>query len=130
DIPELSTTCGRGASHPRSPAMRLPAMTTTESIPWAITAIGSDTAVASAEAADHTTAWTAALRAARTALLTGDLDTIAVTIGENHGGALYSPARDQHGRVDPAALTAGLVDLYQAATASEIAHHLADHPTT
>ncbi|MGH3764781.1 MAG: hypothetical protein ACRDTX_06480 [Pseudonocardiaceae bacterium] len=105
-------------------------MTTTESIPWAITAIGSDTTVASAEAADHTTAWTAALRAARTALLTGDLDTIAVTIGENHHGALYNPTRDDHGRINLTALTVGLVDLHQAATAGEIAHLLGDQRTT
>ncbi|MGH3528532.1 MAG: hypothetical protein ACRDRF_06160 [Pseudonocardiaceae bacterium] len=99
-------------------------MTTTEPVSWAITTIGSDTAVASAEAADHTTAWTAALRAARAALLTGELPTVAVTIGEDHCGALYSPARDEHGRIDPTALTAGLVELHQAATAGEIAHLL------
>ncbi|MGH3781319.1 MAG: hypothetical protein ACRDRO_12020 [Pseudonocardiaceae bacterium] len=99
-------------------------MTTTEPVSWAITAIGSDTAVASAEAADHTTAWTAALRASRTALLTGELLTVAVTIGDNHCGALYNPARDEHGHIDPTTLTAGLVELRQAATAGEIAHHL------
>ncbi|MGH3779902.1 MAG: hypothetical protein ACRDRO_04525 [Pseudonocardiaceae bacterium] len=99
-------------------------MTTTGPVSWAITAIGSDTAVTSAEAADHTAAWTAALRAARTALLTGQLDTLAVTIGDNHCGALYSPARDQHGRLDPTTLTTGLVELHQAATAGEIAHLL------
>lgn len=99
-------------------------MTTIEPVSWVITAIGSDTAVASAEAADHTAAWTAALRAARAALLTGELNAIAVTIGDNHCGALYSPARDEHGRIDPTALTAGLVELHQAATVGEIAHLL------
>ncbi|MGH3825023.1 MAG: hypothetical protein ACRDRA_19630 [Pseudonocardiaceae bacterium] len=105
-------------------------MTTIGPVSWTITAIGSDTAVASAEAIDHNAAWTAALRAARAALLTGELPTLAVTIGEDHCGALYNPARDEHGRIDPTALTAGLMELHQAATASEIAHLLGDHPTT
>jgi hypothetical protein len=74
--------------------------------------------------------WTAALRAARTARLTGELPTVAVTIGDNHCGALYSPARDEHGRIDPTALTTGLVGLHQAATVGEIAHLLGDQPTT
>ncbi len=101
-------------------------MTITAPVSWTIAAIGSDTVTDSAQAADHTTAWTAALRAARAALLTGDLDTLAVTIGDNHGGALYCPARDEHGHIDPHALTASLVDLHQAATAGEIAHLLGD----
>jgi len=99
-------------------------MTTIPPVSWAITAIGSDTAVASADATDHTTAWTAALRAARTALLTGELDTVAVTIGEDHCGALYRPARDEHGRIDPTALTTGLLELHQAASAGELATQL------
>ena len=52
---------------------------TTAPVSSTIAAIGSDTITAGAHAADHTTAWTAALRAARAALLTGDLDTLAVT---------------------------------------------------
>jgi hypothetical protein len=63
---------------------------TTAPVSWTITAVGSDTVTAAAHAPDHTAAWTDALRAARTALLTGDLDTLAVTIGNNHCGALYT----------------------------------------
>lgn len=103
-------------------------MTTLAPIPWIITAIGSTTAVASAHAADHTAAWTAALRAARSALLTGELDTLAVTIGDDHCGALYTPARDDHGHVNPHQLTATLIDLHQAATAGELADQLTTPP--
>lgn len=98
-------------------------MTTPTPVPWAITAIGSDTVVDSADAPDHTAAWTAALRAAHTALLTGELDTLAITIN-NHRDALYTPARDHHGRIEPDQLTAALIDLHHAATTSDLAHQL------
>lgn len=98
-------------------------MTTPTPVPWAITAIGSDAVVDSAEAAGHTAAWTAALRAARAALLTGELDTLAITIN-NHRDALYTPARNHHGRIDPDQLTAALIDLHHAATTGDLAHQL------
>ncbi|MBV8994454.1 MAG: hypothetical protein JO287_12340 [Pseudonocardiales bacterium] len=65
----------------------------------------------------------------RTALLTGELDTLAVTIGEQHCSALYTPARDQHGHINPDQLTAALTELHQAATASDVADQLT-HPHT
>lgn len=75
-------------------------------------------------ASSHAAAWTAALRTARTALLAGELDTLAVTIGDDHCGALYAPARDQDGHINPDQLTAALIDLHQAATAAELADKL------
>jgi hypothetical protein len=72
----------------------------------------------------HAAAWTAALRAGRTALLAGELDSLAVTIDDHHCGALYTPARDLHGCIDPDQLTATLIDLHQAATAGELADQL------
>jgi hypothetical protein len=101
---------------------------TTAPVSWTITAVGSDTVTAAAHAPDHTAAWTDALRAARTALLTGDLDTLAVTIGNNHCGALYTPARDHHGHIDPDQLTATLIDLHHAATADNLADQLTSSP--
>jgi hypothetical protein len=101
---------------------------TTTPVSWTITAIGSDTVTAAAHAPDHTTAWTDALRAARTALLTGDLDTLTVTIGNNHCGAFYTPARDEHGRIIADQLTAALIDLHHAATAGELADQLSSPP--
>lgn len=97
--------------------------TTAPGYGWAITAIGAQNADPrrSGRATGHAAAWTAALRAARTALLAGELDTLAVTIGDTHCCALYTPARDQHGRIDPDQLTAALLDLHQAAAAGKIA---------
>ena len=102
-------------------------MTTTASAySWAITAIGDQiiNPYRAGRASDHAAAWTAALRAGRTALLAGELDTLAVTVGDHHCDALYSPARDCHGRIDPDQLTVALVDLHQAATAVELADQL------
>ncbi len=107
--------------------MTLTPMTTTP-VSWTITAIGSDTVAAAAEAADHTAAWTAALRAAHIALLAGELGTLAVTVGNNHCGALYNPARDEHGCLDPEQLLTALIDLHDAATASELADQLTAPP--
>lgn len=101
---------------------------TTEPIYWTITAIGSTAPHASDHAPDHTAAWTAALRAGRTALLNGQLDTLSVTIGDNHCGALLNPARDQHDQINPNQLTTTLLDLHQAATASELADQLTAAP--
>ncbi len=103
-------------------------MTTTASAyDWAITDIGDQTTTPhrAGRASSHAAAWTAALRAARTALLAGELDTLVVTIGDDHCGALYTPARDPHGRIDPDQLTAALVELHQAATAGELTDQLA-----
>lgn len=97
--------------------------TTAPGLDWAITAISAQNTDLrrSGRATGHAAAWIAALRAARAALLAGELDTVAVTIGDAHCCALYTPARDQHGGIDPDQLTAALLDLYQAATADEIA---------
>ncbi len=68
-------------------------MTTTASAyDWAITDIGTQTTTPhrAGRATTHAAAWTAALRAGRTALLAGELDTLAVTIGDQHCGALYT----------------------------------------
>jgi hypothetical protein len=110
----------------RSPAT-LPGMTTTASAyAWAIMDIGAQTTTPhrAGRASSHAAAWTAALRAARTALFAGELDTLAVTIGDDHCGALYAPARDQDGHINPDQLTAALIELHQAATAAELADQL------
>jgi hypothetical protein len=102
-------------------------MTTTASAyDWAITDIGAQTTTPhrAGRATNHAAAWTAALRAGRAALLAGELDTLAVTIGDQHCGALYTPARDPHGHINPEQLTSALVDLHQAATADELADQL------
>jgi hypothetical protein len=100
--------------------------TTATAYDWAITAIGAQTTTPhrAGRATSHAAAWTAALRAGRTALLAGELDTLAVTIGDQHCGALYTPARDLYGRIDSDQLTVALVDLHQAATAAECADRL------
>ena len=100
--------------------------TTATAYDWAITAIGDQTTTPhrAGHATSHAAAWTAALRAARIALLAGELDTLTVTIGDQHCGALYTPARDLHGRIDPDQLTATLIELHQAATAGELADQL------
>lgn len=97
--------------------------TTAPGYDWAITAISAQNAGPhrSGRATGHAAAWTAALRAGRAALLAGELDTLAVTIGDVPCCALYTPARDQHGRIDPDQLTAALLDLHQAATAADTA---------
>ncbi|MGH4010804.1 MAG: hypothetical protein ACRDTH_22040, partial [Pseudonocardiaceae bacterium] len=100
--------------------------TTAPDYDWSITAIGTRNTDPhrSGRATGQAAAWTAALCAARTALLSGELDTVAVTIGDAHCCALYTPARDEHDHIDPDQLTAALLDLYQAATAGEIAELL------
>jgi hypothetical protein len=71
-------------------------MTTTASAyDWAITAITaisgqSTTPYRAGRATSHAAAWTAALRAGRTALLAGELDSLALTIDDHHCGALYT----------------------------------------
>jgi len=107
--------------------MTLTPMTTTP-VSWTITAIGSDTVITASEAADHTAAWTTALRAAHVALVAGDLDTLAVTIGNNHCGALYNPARDQHAHLNADQQATALIDLHQAATACGLADQLTSPP--
>lgn len=108
-------------------------MTTTETTAsphaWKITAIGSaDRPHATGSALDRTEAWTQALTAGRTALLTGALDTLAVTI-DGHREAIYDPGRDEHGTLDPAQVTAALVDLHQAVTSGDLATRIAaGHP--
>jgi hypothetical protein len=102
-------------------------MTTTASAyDWAITAISGQTTTPyrAGRATSHAAAWTAGVRAGRTALLAGELDSLAVTIDDHHCGALYTPARDLHGCIDPDQLTATLIDLHQAATAGELADQL------
>lgn len=77
-------------------------------------------------AADETAAWTAALTASRTTLLAGELTTVTIEI-DGEILAMIDPARDRDGRVDPAALTARLVGMYQRATYSQVVDLLTGH---
>jgi hypothetical protein len=90
---------------------------------WAVAAIDGPahhwgTADSNAEA------WMLALAAGRAALLAGDLDTLAVTVDDEMPTALYAPARDECGSLDPADVTADLVETYQDMTAGEVADRL------
>ncbi|MQA15230.1 MAG: hypothetical protein GEV09_13990 [Pseudonocardiaceae bacterium] len=99
--------------------------TTANSHYWAITAIGADTpAHRAGTAATRTETWTHALAAGRAALLAGELATLAVTVDDEHPSALYDPARDSCGALDPAQVTAALVEIHQAVTAGDLAAQL------
>jgi hypothetical protein len=91
---------------------------------WSITAIGGSDAHRVGTADTHTDAWTHALAAGRTALLAGQLDTLAVTVDDDQPTAFYSPGRDEHGDLDPAEVTADLVEIHQTGTAGELADQL------
>lgn len=61
-------------------------------------------------------------------LLAGDLDTLAVTVDDQHPSALYTPGRDEHGALDPAQVTAALVEIHQAVTAGDLADQVTGGP--
>lgn len=114
----------------RPATLRLVTTTTTANRHyWAITTItaaGGDTpAHRAGAAATHTEAWTHALAAGRTALLAGELATLAVTVDDQHPSALYDPGHDEHGNLDSAKVTAALVEIHQAVTASDLTEQLA-----
>jgi hypothetical protein len=98
--------------------------TTAPATHWAITAIGDPGAHRAGTAATHTDAWTQALAAGRAALLAGELDTLAVTVDDDQPTAFYDPGRDNHGDLDPADVTADLVEIHQTGTAGELADQL------
>ncbi|MGQ0480976.1 MAG: hypothetical protein ACT4O0_08115 [Pseudonocardia sp.] len=99
-------------------------MDTTSDYRWSIANIGSTTAHRSGSAANLTQAWTAALTAGRTGLLSGELDTLAVSVnGELE--ALHTPGFRADGSLDPGALTADLVEIHQGATEHKLAEQLA-----
>jgi len=103
--------------------------TTTNAHRWTITNIGGDPGQHRVGvAATHTAAWTQALAAGRAALLAGEIDTLAITVDDEYPTAFYTPGRDERGLLDPAQLTAALVDLHQAGTAAEIADQLVTGP--
>jgi hypothetical protein len=93
---------------------------------WAITSISGigTPAHRAGTAATHTEAWTHALAAGRAALLAAELGTLAVTVDDDVPTALYDPARHEHGVLDPAQVTAALVEIHQAVTAAELADQL------
>ncbi len=92
---------------------------------WAITNIGGEPGRHhGGVAATHPDAWTQALAAGRAALLAGDLYTLAVVVDDENPAALYSPARDGHGALDPVDVTADLVEIYQNATAGGVADQI------
>lgn len=97
---------------------------------WTITAIGGTGQHRSGTAGVYADAWTQALAAGRTALLAGELDTLAVTVDDDQPAAFYNPARDEHGTLDPADVTADLVEMQQRATAGELADQLVAGPVS
>lgn len=90
-------------------------------------AIGNSSTYRAGAAGTHTDVWTQALAAARAALLAGELDTLAVTVDDDQPTALYDPGRDEPGELDPADVTADLVEIHQNATAGELADQLIAH---
>ena len=104
-------------------------MNTANAHRWAITNIGGDPGQQRAGVAEtHPEAWTRALAAGRAALLAGELDTLAITVDDEDPAALYSPARDERGALDPADVTAVLVEIHQNATAAMLADRLVAGP--
>jgi hypothetical protein len=92
---------------------------------WTITAIGQSDRGASGDAAILSDAWLDALTAGRTALLAGELDTLAVAI-DGELEARYTPGRDHAGALDPAEVTEILLRWYQDAIAPGVIAALVD----
>lgn len=92
---------------------------------WTIAAVeGGGPPHRSGTAASHAEAWLQALATGRAALLAGALESLAVAVGDDRPTALYSPARDERGALDPADVTADLVEIHQDVTAGEVADRL------
>ncbi|MQA12810.1 MAG: hypothetical protein GEV09_01185 [Pseudonocardiaceae bacterium] len=106
--------------------------TTTQRHRWAVTTItepgAQTTAHRAGTTATRTEAWTHALAAGRAALLAGELDTLAITVDDDHASALYTPARDTGGALATAQITAALVEIHQAVTAGDLADQLTATP--
>jgi hypothetical protein len=78
--------------------------------------------------ANDAEAWSQAL-AGRAALVAGDLDTLAATIDDDPlCSVLYSPARHDHGALDPAEVTAALLEIHQIATIGDLTDMLTQPP--
>jgi hypothetical protein len=92
---------------------------------WTISAIGADEAFAAGTADTWAGAWTGALRAARRGLLDGHLPDLQVAI-DGRPEAVLSPGRDRSGALDPARVTAALVELHQGGTTHLIADQLTE----
>lgn len=105
-------------------------MTHSHEVCWSISGIDQRTDYRSGATANLSQAWLAALSAGRAALLAGRLPNLAVYInGELE--AMLSPGRNHTGQLDPAEITAALVEIHQGATAGELIDQLtADHPPT
>ncbi|MGD9525191.1 hypothetical protein [Pseudonocardia sp.] len=89
---------------------------------WAISSDPTgDRVLCEGSATSNAEAWLAALSAGRIALLDGTVTDLAVTVDDWLPTALYSPARDAAGRVDPDEVTADLVTIYQCRTADATA---------
>jgi hypothetical protein len=99
-------------------------MDTTHGHNWRLTAIDSTTTYRGGISPTFVATWTAALTAGRTALLTGDLDTLAVII-DDQLEAFYDPGRVDPRALDPATVTADLVEIHQSITAAALADELA-----
>jgi hypothetical protein len=97
-------------------------MRTQHEIPWTISPAEDWTRPHHAGAASSAErAWLAALAAGRAALLAGELADLAVAVDDPQPTALYHPGRDADGRLDPSAVTAALLEIYQGATAAGVA---------
>src|SRR4051812_4367017 len=97
-------------------------MPTNDSIPWTISSAGDWTEThRHGRASTRADAWLAALAAGRAALLTGDLVDIAIAVDDALPTALYFPARNEDGTLDPIEVTAAFVEIYQGETAADVA---------
>ncbi|MGD9991441.1 hypothetical protein [Pseudonocardia sp.] len=100
-------------------------MTPTQPHRWAIyrDPAGLDV-VRTGTAASITDAWIAALAVGRAVLIDGTVTDLAVAVDDAFPSVLYSPARDESGRVDAAAVTRAFVDIVQGQTAALVAEQL------
>ena len=101
-------------------------MTMTQPHRWAIyrDPAGRDV-VRTGTAASVVDAWTAALVAGRAVLLDGTVTDLAIAVDDEIPTVLYSPARDESGRLDAAAVTTTLVEIHQGQTAALVAERIA-----
>lgn len=68
----------------------------------------------------HSAAWLAALQAGYAALVTRELDDLAIAVDDHLPTAVYSPARGRDGWLDPAEVADDLVAIYNAQTAARV----------
>ena len=90
---------------------------------WSITSFENTTIYRSGVGLARPQAWLEALAAGRAALLSGELETLAVRVDGNLE-ALLDPGRDVAGVLDATAVTAELLHMYRSVTSDEVLERL------